>query len=56
MYKNASGKRITEHPLLPTKQQCQLMDDLVQGMDLDAYAAQQAKLSGSSDEAEEEDE
>lgn len=33
---------VEEHPLLPTKEQCQLMDEFVQGMDLDAYAARHA--------------
>ncbi|ORX39724.1 SPOC like C-terminal domain-containing protein [Kockovaella imperatae] len=37
-YKTTSAKKVTEHPLLPTKEQCALMDDLVEGMDLDAYA------------------
>ena len=54
-YKTSSGKTITEHPLLPTKDQCELMDELVQGMDLDAYAAQQAKLGNGDDEDMEED-
>ena len=42
-YKTASGKVVTEHPLLPTKEQCSLMDELVQGMDLDAHTAQNDK-------------
>lgn len=33
---------VEEHPLLPTKEQSGLMDELVQGMDLDAYAAKHA--------------
>jgi len=33
---------VTEHPLLPTREQSVLMDELVQEMDLDAYAAKQA--------------
>lgn len=37
-YKTSSGKVLTEHPLLPTKEQCGLMDELVAGMDLDAFA------------------
>lgn len=37
-YKTSEGKVITEHPLLPTQEQCDLMDELVTGMDLDEYA------------------
>ena len=37
-YKTHSGKTVTEHPLLPTDEQCELMDRLVEGLDLDAYA------------------
>ncbi|WWD01563.1 hypothetical protein V866_008508 [Kwoniella sp. B9012] len=62
-YKTATGKVVKEHPLLPTDEQCKLMDDLVQSMDLDTYAKEQAKRerqqSGYEDEAmseEEEDE
>lgn len=33
---------VKDHPLLPTKEQCDLMDQLVQGMDLDAYASKHA--------------
>lgn len=33
-YKTASGKILKEHPLLPTDEQCDLMDDFVQSMDL----------------------
>ncbi|KAK6902779.1 hypothetical protein I203_108038 [Kwoniella mangroviensis CBS 8507] len=62
-YKTATGKVVKEHPLLPTDEQCELMDDLVQSLDLDTYAKEQAKRerqqSGDEDEAmseEEEDE
>ena len=37
-YKTSEGKVIAEHPLLPTDEQCELMDELVSGMDLDGYA------------------
>nr|XP_019042867.1 hypothetical protein I302_08576 [Kwoniella bestiolae CBS 10118]OCF21797.1 hypothetical protein I302_08576 [Kwoniella bestiolae CBS 10118] len=36
--KTATGKVVKEHPLLPTTEQCDLMDDLVQSMDLDDEA------------------
>lgn len=39
--KTEGGKTVNDHPLLPTKEQCTLMDDLVEGMDLDRYAAKQ---------------
>lgn len=35
---------LTEHPLLPTEKQCELMDELVSGLDLDAYAKRQAQV------------
>ncbi|ODO03484.1 hypothetical protein L198_02331 [Cryptococcus wingfieldii CBS 7118] len=34
-YKTSQGKVIEKHPLLPTEEQCDLMDELVKGMDLD---------------------
>jgi ATP-dependent DNA helicase 2 subunit 2 len=37
-YKTNAGKIITEHPLLPTPEQCDLMDELVDALDLDEYA------------------
>ena len=37
-YKTNAGKVITEHPLLPTEEQCELMDELVDALDLDEYA------------------
>jgi ATP-dependent DNA helicase 2 subunit 2 len=37
-YKTASGKMVKEHPLLPTDEQCELMDSFVEAMDLDKYA------------------
>ena len=37
--KTEGGKEVKDHPLLPTKEQSDLMDKLVEGMDLDAYAA-----------------
>ncbi|WRT66986.1 uncharacterized protein IL334_003952 [Kwoniella shivajii] len=55
-YNTATGKVITEHPLLPTEEQCELMDELVGSMDLDAYAKEQAKKEKSNVEGEEEDE
>ncbi|WWC61275.1 uncharacterized protein I303_103856 [Kwoniella dejecticola CBS 10117] len=42
-YKTATGKVVKEHPLIPTDEQCELMDDLVGSMDLDEYAKRQAK-------------
>ncbi|GMK57801.1 hypothetical protein CspeluHIS016_0406350 [Cutaneotrichosporon spelunceum] len=35
-YVSTTGKEITEHPYIPTREQCGLMDELVAGMDLDA--------------------
>ncbi|OCF38430.1 hypothetical protein I317_07796 [Kwoniella heveanensis CBS 569] len=58
-YKTATGKAITEHPLLPTEEQCDLMDELVEAMDLDEYAKEQAKrekAEAGEDEEDEEDE
>ena len=37
------GKVIKEHPLIPTDEQCDLMDELVIGMDLDQYAQRSGK-------------
>jgi ATP-dependent DNA helicase 2 subunit 2 len=37
-YKTNAGKVIETHPLLPTDEQCDLMDELVDALDLDAYA------------------
>lgn len=34
---------VKDHPLLPTKEQSALMDELVQEMDLDVYAAKQTQ-------------
>ncbi|KAK8869939.1 hypothetical protein IAR55_000507 [Kwoniella newhampshirensis] len=42
-YKTSSGKVIKEHPLLPTDEQCDLMDELVLSMDLDDHAREQSK-------------
>lgn len=33
---STTGKAITEHPYIPTEEQCDLMDELVKGMDLDS--------------------
>ncbi|WVR05055.1 hypothetical protein IAU60_002067 [Kwoniella sp. DSM 27419] len=57
-YKTATGKVIEEHPLLPTQEQCDLMDELVEAMDLDEYAkdkARREKAANSDEEMEEED-
>ena len=43
---------VKDHPLLPTKEQSALMDELVQEMDLDVYAAKQTQED---DEDEEDD-
>lgn len=40
-YKTTSGKVLKEHHLLPTDEQCDLMDKLVEGLDLDDYAAEE---------------
>ena len=37
------GKVIEAHPLLPTDEQCDLMDELVIGMDLDQHALRNVK-------------
>ena len=37
-YKTSAGKVLEEHPLLPTDEQCDLMESFVQAMDLDAFA------------------
>jgi ATP-dependent DNA helicase 2 subunit 2 len=42
---------VKDHPLLPTKEQCALMDELVQEMDLDVYATKHSSL----DDEEEDD-
>lgn len=34
-YHSTTGKEITEHPYIPTEEQCDLMDQLVKEMDLD---------------------
>nr|XP_019013387.1 uncharacterized protein I206_01453 [Kwoniella pini CBS 10737]OCF52168.1 hypothetical protein I206_01453 [Kwoniella pini CBS 10737] len=52
-YKTATGKVVKEHPLLPTDEQCELMDDLVQSMDLDMYAREQAKRKKDEEEDQE---
>jgi ATP-dependent DNA helicase 2 subunit 2 len=52
--KTAQGKDITEHPYIPTKQQCDLMDELVKQMDLDTVKP--PKVPGEESEEEEEDE
>jgi ATP-dependent DNA helicase 2 subunit 2 len=44
-YKTSTGKIIEEHPLLPTQEQCDLMDEFVQSMDLDAHALKLAEAS-----------
>ncbi|WVQ71493.1 hypothetical protein IAR50_001031 [Cryptococcus sp. DSM 104548] len=44
-YKTAQGKVIEKHPLLPTEEQCDLMDELVKGMDLDEYAKEQQAMA-----------
>ncbi|TYJ53339.1 hypothetical protein B9479_006054 [Cryptococcus floricola] len=44
-YKTSQGKVIEKHPLLPTEEQCDLMDELVKGMDLDEYAKEQHALA-----------
>lgn len=41
--KTNTGKILTEHPLLPTKEQSLLMDELVLGMDLDEYAREEKR-------------
>lgn len=33
--KTVEGKEVTEHPYLPTQEQCDLMDELVEGLDID---------------------
>ncbi|CAD6581135.1 MAG: ATP-dependent DNA helicase II subunit 2 [Tremellales sp. Tagirdzhanova-0007] len=42
-YKTSMGKVIEAHPLLPTDEQCDLMDELVIGMDLDQHALRNVK-------------
>lgn len=37
---------------MPTDEQCDLMDELVQGMDLDAYAAKEAKAGRNAEDEE----
>jgi len=53
--KSVEGNEITEHPYLPTKEQCDLMDELVLGMDLDAVG-RKPKVEKDSDDEDEEDE
>lgn len=55
-YKTASGKVVTEHPLLPTEEQCDLMDELVDAMDLDEYASKEQAEKKKAREAELDDE
>ncbi|BEJ02117.1 hypothetical protein CcaverHIS631_0607990 [Cutaneotrichosporon cavernicola] len=56
-YVSTTGKEITEHPFIPTKEQCALMDELVAGMDLDTVPppGEQSADSARSDSEEEED-
>jgi hypothetical protein len=56
--KSVEGKAITEHPYLPTEEQCDLMDELVREMDLDRVGRQPKKDKeiDSDDEEEEEEE
>ncbi|WWD15786.1 hypothetical protein CI109_100210 [Kwoniella shandongensis] len=53
-YKTSTGKVLTEHPLLPTEEQCELMDELVLSMDLDEYAKEEARKA-KAERAEDED-
>lgn len=54
--KSVEGKEITEHPYLPTQEQCDLMDELVMGMDLDEVGRKPKAEKDSDDDDEEEDE
>lgn len=54
-YKTATGKEITEHPFIPTKEQCDLMDALVEGMDLDNVKPPKAEDEDEEDEDEEDE-
>jgi ATP-dependent DNA helicase 2 subunit 2 len=53
--KTEGGKVVRDHPLLPTKEQSMLMDNLVEGMDLDKYAAKQRDEKEGDDENEDDD-
>ena len=57
-YKTATGKTVTEHPLLPTDEQCELMDELVDTLDLDDYATRmrEEQKRSSAEQREEDDE
>lgn len=48
--KTNTGKILTEHPLLPTKEQSLLMDELVLGMDLDEYAREEKRKAQEDEE------
>lgn len=54
-YRTSAGKEITEHPFIPTQEQCDLMDILVEGMDLDSVKPPKAD-GAEDDEEDEEDE
>ena len=54
-YKTSAGKVIEEHPLLPTAEQCDLMDELVDALDLDAYATNMRDEEKAARKAAEED-
>lgn len=61
-YTSTTGKAITEHPYIPTEEQCDLMDELVKGMDLDGVPPpgdtsrpKKAKDKGSDDEESEDE-
>ncbi|KAL1411229.1 ATP-dependent DNA helicase yku80 [Vanrija albida] len=55
-YKSTTGKTITEHPYIPTEEQCDLMDELVKGMDLDQAGELIEKDEGEEDDEDEEEE
>lgn len=54
-YKTTAGKVVESHPLLPTEEQCGLMDELVEAMDLDAYAKEKMKEENGDEEMDDED-
>ncbi|CAK9782753.1 SPOC domain-like protein [Cutaneotrichosporon oleaginosum] len=58
-YISTTGKQITEHPYIPTDEQCNLMDELVSKMDLDTIPPPgeeaKEKTSDDSDEDDSED-
>ncbi|KAK4688057.1 ATP-dependent DNA helicase 2 subunit 2, partial [Tremellales sp. Uapishka_1] len=54
-YKTTSGKVLEKHPLLPTEEQCELMDELVSSMDLDSVAAPMTNGEHAEDEDEDMD-